>query len=515
MTQTTARHRIHVSTCRGRARRARCLGCRGCVRAGRSRVAGARVAAAVRGHPAAAQRDRRAARRSCPDRRPRGRDGASGAHDRPRRRCGCRASTTRRSRPRSCSTGSSPRKGSPARAWAASATSSACGSSWTRPATSSPSSIGAWASRPTGAASASPWTPGRRTPCGRPSSGCTTTASPIATSSSSTGARAAGPACRTWRWSATPQTGTLWSVRYHLVRADGSPDPERTITVATTRPGDDRGRHRGGGPSRRPALPGPGRRAGASSRSWTAIVPIIADAVVEPGFGTGAVKITPAHDHADFATGRRHGLPVIDVMTDDGHMNDRGGPYAGPHPGRGAGAHPGRPGGARRPRRGARPTRWSSATASAAATSSSRASRPSGSSTSSPWPSWPWPPCARAGRGSCRRASRRRSSTGWRTSTTGTSAASCGGATESRPGTAPTATSPCRTRSRARTAAPAAGAARPSCARTRTSSTPGSRAGCGRSRRSAGRTRRTTWRASTRARSWRPATTSSSSGSPG
>ena len=52
------------------------------------------------------------------------------------------------------------------------------------------------------------------------------------------------------------------------------------------------------------------------------VVPIIADAVVEPGFGTGAVKITPAHDHDDFATGRRHGLPIIDVMTDDGHMND-------------------------------------------------------------------------------------------------------------------------------------------------------------------------------------------------
>ncbi|HEU0237980.1 MAG TPA: valine--tRNA ligase, partial [Micromonosporaceae bacterium] len=46
-------------------------------------------------------------------------------------------------------------------------------------------------------------------------------------------------------------------------------------------------------------------------------------------FGTGAVKITPAHDHDDFATGRRHDLPLIDVMTDDGRMNDQAGAYAG------------------------------------------------------------------------------------------------------------------------------------------------------------------------------------------
>jgi valyl-tRNA synthetase len=58
-------------------------------------------------------------------------------------------------------------------------------------------------------------------------------------------------------------------------------------------------------------------------------VPIIGDEVVERGFGTGAVKITPAHDHDDFATGRRHDLPLIDVMTDDGHMNERAGAYAG------------------------------------------------------------------------------------------------------------------------------------------------------------------------------------------
>ena len=59
------------------------------------------------------------------------------------------------------------------------------------------------------------------------------------------------------------------------------------------------------------------------------IVPIIADDVVKPDFGTGAVKITPAHDADDFATGERHGLPMIDVMTDDGRINELGAAYAG------------------------------------------------------------------------------------------------------------------------------------------------------------------------------------------
>jgi valyl-tRNA synthetase len=58
-------------------------------------------------------------------------------------------------------------------------------------------------------------------------------------------------------------------------------------------------------------------------------IPIIADAMVDREFGTGAVKITPAHDPNDFEAGRRHGLPEIDVMTDDAHMNANAGAYAG------------------------------------------------------------------------------------------------------------------------------------------------------------------------------------------
>ena len=58
-------------------------------------------------------------------------------------------------------------------------------------------------------------------------------------------------------------------------------------------------------------------------------IPVIADAMVDREFGTGAVKITPAHDPNDFEAGRRHKLPEIDVMTDDGKMNANAGVYAG------------------------------------------------------------------------------------------------------------------------------------------------------------------------------------------
>ena len=58
-------------------------------------------------------------------------------------------------------------------------------------------------------------------------------------------------------------------------------------------------------------------------------IPIIADTYVDREFGTGVVKITPAHDPNDFEVGKRHNLPEIDVMTDDGHMSEAAGTYAG------------------------------------------------------------------------------------------------------------------------------------------------------------------------------------------
>ncbi len=140
------------------------------------------------------------------------------------------------------------------------------------------------------------------------------------------------PGCRTslsdLEVVATPETGTLWTIRYHLIDpATGVPEPGG-IDVATTRPetilGDtgvavhpDDARHR--------ALVGRIVRIPFVERD----VPVIADDVVDPAFGTGAVKITPAHDHDDAATGKRHGLPVIDVLEDDGRISAAGAGYAG------------------------------------------------------------------------------------------------------------------------------------------------------------------------------------------
>src|SRR6202790_866647 len=59
-------------------------------------------------------------------------------------------------------------------------------------------------------------------------------------------------------------------------------------------------------------------------------IPIIADAeLVDPALGTGAVKVTPAHDPNDYACGLRHNLPQINILNPDGTINANGGAYAG------------------------------------------------------------------------------------------------------------------------------------------------------------------------------------------
>src|SRR3954451_4114604 len=122
----------------------------------------------------------------------------------------------------------------------------------------------------------------------------------------------------------TPETGTLWSVRYHLIdESSGQPSEDDTITVATTRPetilGDvavavhpDDERYRAD-VGRRARIPFVERD-----------VPIIADDVVDRDFGTGAVKITPAHDQDDYATGKRHDLPMPTILADDATITDTG-----------------------------------------------------------------------------------------------------------------------------------------------------------------------------------------------
>jgi len=127
----------------------------------------------------------------------------------------------------------------------------------------------------------------------------------------------------------TPETGTLWSVRYHVIDpATGEPDPERSITVATTRPetilGDTAVAVHPDDPRYR-ALVGATVRIPFVERD----VPVIADDVVDREFGTGAVKITPAHDQDDYQTGLRHGLPLITVLDDEARVTSEGGAYAG------------------------------------------------------------------------------------------------------------------------------------------------------------------------------------------
>ncbi len=87
-------------------------------------------------------------------------------------------------------------------------------------------------------------------------------------------------------------------------------------TAIAVHPDDPRYRHLAGGFARHPFLD---RR-----------IPIIADAeLVDPEFGTGAVKVTPAHDPNDFATGTRHGLEFISILDEDGRISANGGRFAG------------------------------------------------------------------------------------------------------------------------------------------------------------------------------------------
>jgi valyl-tRNA synthetase len=130
----------------------------------------------------------------------------------------------------------------------------------------------------------------------------------------------------------TPEDGKIWSVRYHLLpegAPDGSePSPDETITVATTRPETILGDTAVAvhpEDERYAALVGRTVRIPFVDRD----VPIVADAFVEREFGTGAVKVTPAHDHTDFETGQRHDLPRVDIMTDAATMNGNAGPYEG------------------------------------------------------------------------------------------------------------------------------------------------------------------------------------------
>ena len=141
------------------------------------------------------------------------------------------------------------------------------------------------------------------------------------------------PGCRTsvsdLEVIATPETGTLWTIRYHLIDpATGEPDPDASIAIATTRPETllgDTAVAVNPGDERYSALVGRQVRIPFVARD----VPIITDDIVDRAFGTGAVKITPAHDHDDRVTGLRHGLAAPTILADDATITGTGTAYDG------------------------------------------------------------------------------------------------------------------------------------------------------------------------------------------
>ncbi len=119
------------------------------------------------------------------------------------------------------------------------------------------------------------------------------------------------------------QNGFFWNIRYPIVGEEG-----RYVEVATTRPetmlgdtavavhpADERYQDLVG---KMLELPLTGRQ-----------IPVIADEYVDREFGTGCVKITPAHDPNDFEVGQRHNLAEINILNDDATLNENGGKYAG------------------------------------------------------------------------------------------------------------------------------------------------------------------------------------------
>lgn len=120
----------------------------------------------------------------------------------------------------------------------------------------------------------------------------------------------------------TEVNGNLWHFRYPLTDGSGylevaTTRPETMLgdTAVAVNPEDDRYRNLVG---KTLTLPIVGRE-----------IPIIADEYVDKEFGTGCVKVTPAHDPNDFAMGQRHNLPMITVMNKDGTMNSEAGPFEG------------------------------------------------------------------------------------------------------------------------------------------------------------------------------------------
>src|SRR5438094_1657259 len=112
-----------------------------------------------------------------------------------------------------------------------------------------------------------------------------------------------------------PQKGNLYFVRYDIVE-----EPGRSLEVATTRPETIMA------DTAMAFHPGDERYADLLGKhAWRPLarekIPIIADEAIDPKFGTGVLKVTPAHDALDFEIGQRHHLPIVDVLHPDGRIN--------------------------------------------------------------------------------------------------------------------------------------------------------------------------------------------------
>ncbi len=124
------------------------------------------------------------------------------------------------------------------------------------------------------------------------------------------------------------QAGHFWHIKYPLVDENGAPSKTEFLEFATTRPETMLG------DTAVAVNPADERYTYLHGRSvWLPIVnkaiPVVEDNYVDMEFGTGVVKITPAHDPNDFEVGKRHDLPVINIMNDNATINKNGGKYEG------------------------------------------------------------------------------------------------------------------------------------------------------------------------------------------
>ena len=124
------------------------------------------------------------------------------------------------------------------------------------------------------------------------------------------------------------QAGHFWHIKYPLVDENGQPSKTQFLEFATTRPETMLG------DTAVAINPNDTRYTGLKGRQvWLPIVnkaiPIVEDEYVDMEFGTGVVKITPAHDPNDFEVGKRHALPEVNIMNDDATINANGGKYEG------------------------------------------------------------------------------------------------------------------------------------------------------------------------------------------